>query len=311
LFLEIRNLSGYKMHEKITLIVNPISGGGKDKKELLKFVSDYFSQKGNRIALKATSRRGEATEFAQQSVRDSDDLVVVVGGDGTINEVASGLVGSEVAMGIIPRGSGNGLARTLKIPQNIAKACKLISDGDRVKIDMGKANGRFFALVAGIGFDAVVGKRFDEHHKRGPISYFFIGTKEFFLYKPEIVKISFGDQSFEVEPFLIAAANGQQYGNNAIIAPDAKLNDGFLDITIIHYTSVFQLMRALPKLFSGRLKGYPDADFHKTKSLRIQRSAPGVLNIDGEPVDEKSVIEISILPKCLKIIAPQNSPGLA
>jgi len=299
------------MHEKITLIANPISGGRKDKTELLKIVSDYFSQNGIKVTLKTTSRRGEATEFAKQSVRNSDDLVVVVGGDGTINEVASGLVGSEVAMGIIPMGSGNGLARTLRIPQNIEKACKLISEGDRVKIDTGKANGRFFVLVAGVGFDAAVGKRFDEHHKRGPISYFYIGTKEFFLYKPEILKISFDDHSLEVKPFLIAVANGQQYGNNAIIAPDAKLNSGFLDITIIHNTSVFQLIRALPKLFSGRLKGYPNADFYQAKSVRIQRSAPGVLNIDGEPVDEQSVIEISILPKCLKIIAPPNSPGLA
>jgi len=298
------------MNEKITVIVNPISGGRKDKTELLKIVSDYFSQNGNRVTLKTTSQRGDATKFAQQAVRDSDDLVVVVGGDGTINEVASGLVGSEVAMGIIPMGSGNGLARTLRIPQNIEKACKLISEGDRVKIDTGKANGRFFALVAGVGFDAAVGKRFDEHHKRGAISYFYIGIKEFFLYKPETVKISFDEQLFEVEPFLIAAANGQQYGNNAIIAPDAKLNDGFLDITIIHYTSTFQIIRGLPKLFSGRLRRYPNADFYKTKSVRIQRSGPGVLNIDGEPVDEKSVIEISILPKSLKIIAPPNSPGL-
>jgi len=299
------------MHEKITLIANPISGGRKDKTELLKIVSDYFSQNGNEVTLKTTSRRGEATEFAKQSVRNSDDLVVVVGGDGTINEVASGLVGSEVAMGIIPMGSGNGLARTLRIPQNIDKACKLISEGDRVKIDTGKANGRFFVLVAGVGFDAAVGKRFDQHHKRGAISYFYIGAKEFFLYKPEIVKLSFDDHSLEVKAFLIAAANGQQYGNNAIIAPDAKLNDGFLDITIIHYTSAFQLIRALPKLFSGRLKRYPNADFYQAKSVRIQRSGPGVLNVDGEPVDEQSIIEISILPKCLKIIAPPNSPGLA
>ena len=299
-----------QLNEKITLIVNPISGGRKDKTELLKFVSDYFSQKGDRVTLRVTRRRGDATEFAQQSVQHSDDLVVVVGGDGTINEVASGLVDSEVAMGIIPLGSGNGLARTLKIPQNIGKSCKLISEGDRVKIDMGKANDRFFVLVAGVGFDALVGKRFDEYHKRGPISYFYIGTKEFFLYKPERVKISFDDQSFEGEPFQIAIANGQQYGNNAIIAPDAKLNDGLLDITIIHYISVFQLMQVLPKLFSGRLKRYHHADFYQTKSARIQRSGPGVLNVDGEPIDEKSVIEISILPKCLKIIAPPNSPGL-
>ena len=214
-------------------------------------------------------------------------------------------------MGIIPLGSGNGLARTLKIPQNVRAACKLIAEGDRVKIDTGKANDRFFVLVAGVGFDALVGKRFDEYHTRGPISYFYIGTKELFLYKPDRVKISFDGHSLEVEPFLIAVANGQQYGNNAIIAPDAKLNDGLLDITIIHNASTLQLMRALPKLFRGKLNGYAHADFYKAKFVKIERSTQDVLNIDGEPVDEKPVIEISILPKSLKIIAPQNSPGLA
>lgn len=298
------------MNEQITLIVNPISGGRKDKQELLKSVSGYLSKNGNNVIIKETSRRGEAREFAQQAVQDSTNLVVVAGGDGTVNEVASGLVGSEIAMGIIPLGSGNGLARTLKISQNVEKACKLIAEGDRVKIDTGMANDRFFALVAGIGFDAVVGKRFDEHYKRGPISYFYIGTREFFLYKPDRVKISFDDHSLEVAPFLIAVANGQQYGNNAIIAPNAKLNDGLLDVTILHNTSTLRLMGGLPKLFSGQLDGFGHADFYRTRFVKIERSAADVMNIDGEPVDERPVIEISILPESLKIIAPPNSPGL-
>ncbi|MFQ5675491.1 MAG: diacylglycerol/lipid kinase family protein [bacterium] len=297
-------------YEKITVIANPISGGQRNRQDRLDYVFDYFSRNGYQCTLKETSRRGEARNFALQAVEEKDDLVIVIGGDGTINEITTALVGSEVAMGLIPAGSGNGLARTLGIPFNLERACHLIATGEEVKIDAGKANNRIFALVAGVGFDAKVGKRFDEHHKRGAAGYFYLGAKEFLFYTPDPIKISFDDKSFEISPFVVAVANGKQYGNNAIIAPDAILNDGLLDITIVHQTSNFQLLRALPKLFGGKLARYPHAEFYQTKFVRIERNTPGLLNIDGEPVLEEPVIEVSILPQSLKIISPPNTISL-
>lgn len=298
-------------YEKITVIANPISGGQRNRQGVRDYVYDYFSRNGNQCTLRETSRRGEARDFALRAVADRDDLVIVIGGDGTINEITTGLVGSEVAMGLIPAGSGNGLARTLGIPLNLEKACRLISTGNAVKIDAGKANNHIFALVAGVGFDAKVGKRFDEYDKRGAVGYFYAGAKELLLYRPDQIKISFDDKSFEINPFVVAVANGQQYGNNAIIAPDAKLNDGLLDITIVHHTNNFRLLKALPKLFSGKLDEYRHAEFYKTKFVRIERNAPGLLNIDGEPVLEDPVVEISVLPRSLKIITPPNTDCLA
>ncbi|MFQ5769883.1 MAG: diacylglycerol/lipid kinase family protein, partial [bacterium] len=230
--------------------------------------------------------------------------------DGTLNEVGTGLVHSDVTLGMIPMGSGNGLTRSLKIPQNVEQACELITQGCISAIDVGKANERYFFLVAGMGFDAIVGKRFDDYPGRGPLPYFYFSFKEYFAYKPQTVKISFNDRAFEISPFVIAVANGQQYGNNAMIAPAAKLNDGLLDICIVHRLTLFQAFTALPKLFNGQLQKYRDAEFHQSQAVWIERSAPDYINIDGEPVLEKAKVHISILPESLNVITPQNCPSL-
>jgi YegS/Rv2252/BmrU family lipid kinase len=299
------------MHKKITLIVNPIAGGRKRKGNMINFIKEYFSLRGHELTLKQTTGRGEATEFAQQAVDNKADIVVAVGGDGTINEVGSGLVNTDVTLGIIPCGSGNGLARSLNIPQNVEQACKLILEGNISSIDVGRANERYFFLVAGIGFDAKVGKRFDDYPNRGAISYFYLGAKEFFVYKPEWVKISINSEIFEIKPSVVAVANGQQYGNGAIIAPDAKLNDGLLDISIVHRLSFFQLFGALPKLFKGQIKKFANAEFHKSQTICIERKAPALVNIDGEPILESPVVECSVLPNALKVFAAKNSPCLS
>ncbi|MFQ5865208.1 MAG: diacylglycerol/lipid kinase family protein [bacterium] len=299
------------MHKKLTLIVNPIAGGGKHQRDIIEFISEYFCQRDHEIAVKETTGRGEATEFAQQAVDNNADIVVAVGGDGTINEVGSGLVNTNVTMGIIPCGSGNGLARSLNIPQNLEQACQLILEGKICSIDVGKANERYFFLVAGVGFDAKVGKRFDDYPNRGPISYFYVGAKEFFVYKPEWVKISLNGKTFEISPFVVAVANGRQYGNGAIIAPDAKLNDGLLDISIVHQLSFFQVFGALRKLFNGEIKDFPDAEFHKSQTVLIERQRPALVNIDGEPIWEGPVVECCVLPKALRVFAAQDSPCLS
>lgn len=295
------------MFENITLIANPISGGRKDKEGLIRYVLNYFSERGIACTLKYTTRRGEATEFSRQAVKDKSDAVVVIGGDGTINEAAASLINTNVAMGIIPIGSGNGLARSLGIPKNVKQACELISRGPIVPIDVGRINQRFFFLVVGVGFDAVVGKSFDEYNKRGPFSYFYLSAKTYFNYKPEDMRISFNDKSLEIKPFVIAVANGQQYGNNAIIAPQAKLNDGLLNICIFHRLTFLQVFTQLPKLFLGKIESFSDADFYESNTVSIQREGPSVVNIDGEAFCESAELRISVLPQSLNVIVSKNS----
>lgn len=294
----------------ITFIANPISGGKRNKIEILEFVKAFFTGKVGQLSIKMTSGRGEATVLAQAAIENGSDVVVAVGGDGTVNEIASALVNTNAILGIIPCGSGNGLARSLHISQNLQSACQLIERGFASPIDVGKANDHYFVLLAGLGFDAVVGKRFDENSKRGPLPYFYLGVKEYFNYRPERVKVRVQDKLQEIDPFLIAVANGQQYGNGALIAPAAKLNDGLLDICVVHSLTFMQLFSALPKLFSGNIQEYGHADFFTSPSITIERDAPGLVNLDGEPVLLDATVKISLLPKSLNVIASSNSSSL-
>lgn len=291
--------------------MNPISGGKRNHETLVRYISKFFDLNPENGEVNLTSKPGEARSFSQSAVKDGCDLVIVIGGDGTINEVASALVGTSIPLGIIPKGSGNGLARSLGIPQEIENACELIRERRIFAIDVGKANSRYFFSVAGFGFDAVVGRKFDEFGHRGALSYFYVGAKEFLQYRPETVRITFNGQSQELTPFVAACANSQQYGNNAIIAPEAKLDDGLLDICIVHAMNFRYLLDAAPKLFNGRLTEFSEAEFYKADSVVVEREEPGVINIDGEPVKEKARVEITVLPKCLNVIASEKSPCLS
>lgn len=295
---------------KIHIIANPISGGRKNKAEIIALLQQRLETASSEVEIRFTEYRNHGTELAQDAVRQKADLVVALGGDGTLNEVASGLVGSAVAMAIIPLGSGNGLARSLGIPTAIPGAVDLVFHGKVTAIDVGKVNARYFFLLTGLGFDAVVGKRFDDHPTRGPVPYFYLSTREFFSYQPPKLKIRFDDKSFEVQPFLITIANGRQYGNNAYIAPAAKLNDGMLNLCIIHRLRLYQLPVLLPKVFQGKIDTFSEVESYTTRNVLIEREQPGLINVDGEPVEEGKTLEISVLPRKLRLVTPLESPGL-
>ncbi len=297
------------MHKKtITIITNPISGGKHDKKALAEFIAAEAEKRHLNSVIKYTSGKGDATHFAGAAANAKHDMVVVLGGDGTINEAATSLVNTDVALGIIPLGSGNGLARTIGIPMESKAACSLLFEGNRVWMDVGVANDRFFFLVAGVGFDAHIGKCFDEFQTRGPLSYFYLSAREFFTYRPDNLDISFADQKINASPFAIAIANGRQYGNNAIIAPKAMLNDGVLNISIIHRLSLWHAVSQLYKMFLGKIEDFTHAEFHEATELCIKRSQSGVVNIDGEACEFNATLNISVKPKALKIAVPKNTP---
>lgn len=268
---------------------------------------DFFQEQGAFCTLQYTNARGDGTKLAQQCADDGQELVIVLGGDGTFNEVASGLVRSDVALAIIPLGSGNGLARTLGMPGNIMHACRAIATGKTLSIDVGRLNKRYFFLLAGVGFDAVVGKKFDAVDKRGPLGYFYLSAREFFKYQPEEVEIDFAQHTQRARPFVVAIANGQQYGNNARIAPQARLDDGLFNLVIIHRLTLIDVFSQLPKLFTGRIETFPQAEFATTDSLIIKRPNAGFVNLDGEAVQDERELRFSILPRGLKIVAPQNA----
>jgi len=287
---------------KVKFIINPIAGFRRDKQfviERLQKLSTEFD-----AAIEITSCRGDAKNIASAAVREGFDIAVAVGGDGTVNEVASGLVGSGTALGIIPLGSGNGLARSVGIPMNTEDAIRVICNSHRRRIDVGRAGHRNFFVVTGVGFDAAVGKLFDETSMRGPLPYFYLGIKQLMSYQPREVQLRFDGQTLTLTPFLVTVANTCQYGNGAMIAPHALCDDGQLDICVVTDSNKMNILRHVPSLFNGTIDQRSLIQYYQSTDIVIEGDAPLIFHVDGEPDSVNGTLNISILPQALQVIAP-------
>jgi YegS/Rv2252/BmrU family lipid kinase len=290
------------MKKKVKFIINPIAGFRRDKQFIIERLRRLAPEMD--LTIETTSCRGDARDKAEAAARDGFDIVVAVGGDGTVNEVASGLVGTGTALGIIPLGSGNGLARSLGIPMSTEQAITVIVGSSRRRIDAGRAGHRNFFVVAGVGFDAAVGKLFDGTSMRGPIPYFYLGIKHLMTYEPREVKLRFDEQTLELTPFLVTVANTCQYGNGAKIAPHARYDDGQLDICVITESNKMVILRHLPDLFNGTIDQVSLVQYYRSTDIVIEGDSPLLFHVDGEPDIVNGPLNISILPQALQVIAP-------
>jgi len=289
--------------KKIRFVFNPRAGMVHPVNYVQRLLNRYFPINLCTYDFKITEGKGHAKLLTREAVDNGYDIVVSIGGDGTINEVASALVHTNTWFGIVPIGSGNGLARSLGIPLHIRRAIQLITTGSIRTIDVGKANDNFFFATSGFGFDAIVGKRFEETKMRGPAPYYLAGFKEFFTYKQPEFKIDFNGNKLKIKALLVAVANVRQYGNNAIIAPNAVPDDGLLDLCIIRSVKFLPTLLHLPKLFTGQIQKAPYVELYQGTDFEIHRESPGVYHLDGETFDEpEKQITISILPKSLNVI---------
>jgi diacylglycerol kinase (ATP) len=288
-------------------ILNPKSGKKNKSEYIVDLVRKTFKDTDHTCEFVYTAGPGDATRLAENGVENFFDVISAVGGDGTVNEVAKGLVHTKCALGIIPLGSGNGLARSLKIPINIKRSIHCLMNPVITSIDTGRVNQYYFFGVCGIGLDAMIGKKFQEFGKRGPLPYFFIGLKEYINYKPDKYLIKNKNESFEIEPLLITIANTLQYGNGAIIAPQADPRDGKLDVCIIYKMPVLKALFYGPRLFRGTIHTIPYYKSFKTKSLQITLSEKkGVIHTDGEPFITDNVLNINILSRSLHVCTPSG-----
>lgn len=286
-------------------IINPSAGQGKYK-QIIQAIHNILSDSGVRYDIKVLEYRGEALSLAKKTA-DDHDVVVAVGGDGTVNEVFSGILGTQAIFGIIPAGTGNGFARALDLPLNLEKACQVLVEGRAKEIDVGMANGRYFLGTAGVGFDALIAEFAGE--KLGPLRgmwlYFFAGALTFYRYKPPLVNVEIDSEIVKVTPLVIAIANTRIYGGTALIAPDAKPDDGLLDVCIIQDMSAFRLVCHLPKLFTGRHVNLPDVTMHKGRKAVINSPEPIPLHVDGEAAGSHARVEFTILPKAIRVLVPR------
>lgn len=274
-------------------IINPISGKGKKAKIVQRLLA-----KGYKVVY--TEYAGHAEVLAREA---TDDIVVAVGGDGTVNEVARGIVGTEKALGIIPCGSGDGLARHLGLSHNIRKAIQTIEQGECKRMDIAEINGRPFFSVCGVGFDAVVSERFAKSGKRGVANYIKLGLNTWRNYSPEHYTITIDGEEHQTDSLLITIGNSNQWGNNAKIAPLASCFDGLLEVTTVEKFSFWDLPLMAFRLMTGTLHKSRKIACYRGKDIYINRAAEGVAHADGDWFIDSERLHIKILPSALKVIA--------
>ena len=292
------------LKSSIIFIINPISGG-KKKTFVIDMVNDLIDKEKFLPSFEITTHVGHAAVLARDAVKTGIKTVVAVGGDGTINEVAGALVGSESALAVIPFGSGNGLARFLHIPLKVKKAIDLINTGSARKIDSAEMNGKPFFNIAGIGFDAHVSAAFASNKRRGLVSYIKIGLTEYLNYKGSKYAIEIDGVNRTETAFIISIANSNQYGNDFKIAHDASVTDGLLDFCILRPIPFYMMLvffyRLLIKKDAEKMKCY---EIVKCKSARIIREDAAVTHLDGEPTSLPAELNVRIVPLSLLVICP-------
>lgn len=294
------------MKRHVLFIMNPISGTAS-KAGIPDIIEAHLDRELFDYDIKLTEYANHAAELAKQAVSENVDIVVAVGGDGTVNEVARSLVHTQTALGIIPCGSGNGLARHLMIPMNIRKAIQIINVCEIHDLDYGIINGHPFFCTCGMGFDAFVSMKFAEAGKRGPITYVQKVLEEGVKYEPETYEIQDGNGSIKYKAFLISCANASQYGNNAYIAPQASMSDGLMDVIIMEPFDFIEAPQISIDMFNKTLDKSSKIKTFRTKDLHIHRSRPGVIHYDGDPVMADADVDVQLQEKGVKMIVNPNA----
>ena len=285
---------------EIVFIINPISGT-HSKDEIPAIIENRLDKEKFDYELCFTEYAGHAAEIASDCA-GKKDAVVAVGGDGTVNEVARSLVHTSTALGIIPCGSGNGLARHLCLPMDVKKAVDMINVCKIEEFDYGVINGLPFFCTCGMGFDAFISLKFAEAGKRGPITYIENVLKEGLKYKPETYEVEDETGARRYKAFLIACANASQYGNNAYIAPHATMRDGLMDVVILEPFAALDAPQISMDLFSKTLENNSKIKTFKSRRIHIHRKEPGAIHFDGDPIMTGTDIDVHMEEQGISIV---------
>lgn len=295
--------------KKVFFIINRFSGTGYQD-SIEGRIIDECAALNYGCTIEYTQQRGHATELAQQAVAEKFDMAFAVGGDGTVNEVAQGLIGSNVSMGILPKGSGNGLARHLGIPMKFASALKLLTSSQMINMDTISINGKLSVNVSGIGFDGHVAGMFGKNGKRGLAGYTKLVLKEFVSYKEIEAKVVVDGIAHQTHSFIIALANSSQFGNNARVAPLASVCDELIDICFIRKVPFTHVVGFAAKMFTGTLDKSSLVKMYKGKSISIQFPKAVAYHIDGEPQDPASSFDVHIDSGRLRMLVPDHKKSV-
>ncbi len=288
--------------KNILFIINPISGVGKQK-VVEKLIEQYLDKAQFNVTVKYTERAKHAIEISKNN-KDKFNIIVAVGGDGSVNEIGKGLVNSNTTLAIIPAGSGNGLARDLGIPMQIKKAILLINKGNTKKIDVIKANNDYFLGTAGVAFDAYISWKFDEAPTRGILTYLKVAFKGFWTYKSSDYDIEFDNNKKTIKKgLLVTFSNSKQYGNNIIISPKSKIDDGQVKLVVVKKFPLIYLPLFGFYLLSQQINKFKYTEEVSSNKITLH-SSNNKIHIDGEPIKMDNPIDVEAIPQSLKVIVP-------
>ncbi|TDO20071.1 diacylglycerol/lipid kinase family protein [Pedobacter duraquae] len=287
----------------ILFIINPISGG-KDKLKIPGLIDTHLDKAKFNANYSFTEYVGHAAEIAEEAANKNFDVIVAVGGDGTINEIGTKVMQQDKILGIIPFGSGNGLARYLGIPMQAVKAIKVINAMHLTRIDTATFNEKNYFNMAGMGFDAHISSIFAGNKKRGLSGYVKLGLQEMLNYKPETYRIEVDGQVYSRKAFVVSIANSSQYGNNAHISPEASVTDGLLDVCVIKSFPLYKMPALALDMFRGNTHRSNLVEIFQGKKIKISRPQDAAIHIDGEPFFMGREIDIAVVPLSLNIITP-------
>jgi YegS/Rv2252/BmrU family lipid kinase len=286
--------------QNIAFIINPISGIGKQAGIEQTIMTNMDLSRFN-VKIFYTQGLKDGTRLALE-VMKTCDIIVAVGGDGSVNDVAKALVHSDKILGIIPSGSGNGLARHLGLSLNLKEALQRLQNGIVQKIDTLTVNGASCFSIAGVGFDANVAEQFNKRKKRGFLRYAEITFAEYLLYEPKKYELSFDGQKIQTESLMINFANSSQFGYGFQIAPNAELTDGLMDVVVLKKPNILWSPIEVIRFLRDAIHCSKHCQTYKTNHVKLKRENSDWVNIDGEAVWLPREIEISLLPKSLNVI---------
>ncbi len=299
------------MNRKFIYLINPISGT-KAKAAALHTIKKRTAAENIPFEILPTTAEGNYADLREKIIAENITDIIVCGGDGTVNQVANAIRDIDVNIGIVPLGSGNGLAFAARIPKRVDKALDIIFKGNAVFIDSFYINGKFSCMLCGLGFDAQVAHDFAKQKKRGLATYVKQSTKNFFAARPYPFTISIAGIEFNTDAFFISIANSNQFGNNFTIAPAASLHDGLLDIVVVNKMSKLRMLWSVMKQIRyGQVRPYEDKKYHRNaihyfhaKKLTIKNYTLAPLHIDGDPAETAAEFGIEIIEKAFRLIMP-------
>lgn len=296
----ITRSSASNMPRKLLFIVNP-NAGKKKHEHIIQTIKDKFP-KEIYSEIVVWKDKDDFTEISDLIGSGRFTDAVAVGGDGTVNHVAKSIVNTGMALGIIPIGSGNGLARSLGLSMKLDEVIKQIAEGKTVKIDNGQVNGIPFFCTSGIGFDAHIGNLFATSEKRGLQSYVKITLNELFRYRAKNYTLEFNGQTLRRKAFLITVANAGQYGNDFYIAPEANMQDGQFHVVILKPFHFWQVFGLLIKILGKKAQKSKRIETYVTNKIKITRDKKDTIHFDGEPALESPEVSFENLPASLNAI---------